>query len=236
MTGSIGFFRNIVLISLTAVLSALIMLSTACSGSDPDITGINYELSLVDDRELNTRYEQLTVFVRPYDADGSGDLEYLYLIHDESELFWEITKDDWDERSVNNESWIGSSGFHREDYSSLPRGRYRVQLHDAAGLRDETVFVLDHPAIDISAVDFPVLRYENDLFVLESPYQQHILWLFNDLGQSFGSRIVSGPSVKTEELFEGKEKQTTDVFRIFLSHFHKGLGLSILSGPYEYRK
>ncbi len=230
------FFKKNILIFSAAAITAVIMVCSGCSGSEPDITGINYELSLVDDRELDIRYEQLTLFVRPFDADGIEDLEYLYLIHDESELFWKLAKGAWEDRSVNKENWFGSSGFHREDYSALPRGRYRVQLHDAAGLRDETAFVLDHPPVDLRAVDFPSLGYKDNLFIIDSPYQQHSLWLFNDLGHSFGSRLVSGQSVGPEELFAGKENQNTDVVRIFVSHFHNGLELSILSGPYEYRK
>ncbi len=81
-----------------AALFAVALALFSCSGAPPRIAGIYRELAVVDNRTLNTRYEQLSVFVQPEDEDGFSDLAHLYLINDRAQLFWSLSPDTWERR------------------------------------------------------------------------------------------------------------------------------------------
>ncbi|MCX7948566.1 MAG: hypothetical protein N2509_00485 [Treponemataceae bacterium] len=65
----------------------------ACSSQPPRIEGIR--LRLVYAQKEGKIEESLSLFVAPADDDGFEDLEELYLIHDESQLYWKLTRQDW---------------------------------------------------------------------------------------------------------------------------------------------
>ncbi len=91
-----------------------------------------WQVTLVDDRELDAHYTALSLFVRPDDPDGFDDLAELYLIDDQEELFWRLDPDTW-QKSGSGDSWIGSNGLVLPDGAPLPAGEYRLLLRDLAG-------------------------------------------------------------------------------------------------------
>ena len=110
----------------------------SCTVSPPSLVNQRVDMQYVDDQDLGQRYEQLSVFVHVQDGDGIGDLEFLYIIHDESHQYWKLSADTWQRVEENDTVWLGSSGLTTADYSPLPRGSYRILVIDRAGERDES--------------------------------------------------------------------------------------------------
>ncbi|MCX7655630.1 MAG: hypothetical protein N2Z76_03790 [Treponemataceae bacterium] len=65
----------------------------ACSSQPPRIDGIRFQLVYV--QKEGKIEEWLSLFVAPADDDGFEDLEELYLIHDERQLYWKLTRENW---------------------------------------------------------------------------------------------------------------------------------------------
>lgn len=134
--------RLLLLLSLAALLS--------CTVAPPQVLDSRVEMQLVDDRDLGRVYPQLSVFLLAEDGDGVGDLELLYVIHDESRLYWRFRSDSWQRIEYGGNTWVGFSGLTMADYGSFPAGQYRLLIIDRAGERDETTVrvggVLPEPA------------------------------------------------------------------------------------------
>ncbi len=134
--------------ALLLLLSVAVTLTTACTGSPPEILQTEVHLEYVDNLDLEVTYEQLSAFVLVRDEDGFGDIRTLYLIHDQAELYWRLDSDSWTHRRSSGEDWVGFSGITMADWSAMPRGRYRLVVMDAAGEIDERAVSIDAPALE----------------------------------------------------------------------------------------
>ena len=123
------------------------------------------------------REERLSFFASLKDEDGTGDIEYLYIIHDESELFWTLTLDNWVRRDEGKAVWLGSNGLAPGDDGLIPRGRYRAVVVDKAGERNERIFILSAP--DTRGYSLPAIRLTGNQLSLDSPYQIHTLFFLD---------------------------------------------------------
>ena len=123
------------------------------------------------------REERLSFFASLRDQDGIDDIEYLYILHDESELLWTLTLDNWVRRDEGDSVWLGSNGLEPGDDGLMPRGRYRAVVVDKAGERDERVFNLSAPVTLTYAL--PVLGLAGNQLTLNSPYQVNTLFFLD---------------------------------------------------------
>jgi len=130
--------------SLACVLLAMLALS-GCAVKPPSLGSIESRLIVVATDAAGHRDERLSCFASVSDGDGIADIEYLYVVHDASELFWTLTADDWVQKDDGSGFWLGSNGLRAPD-GVMPRGSYRIILVDKAGERDERSFVLSAPA------------------------------------------------------------------------------------------
>ncbi len=174
----------------TAIIALL--LATGCTVAPPEILESRVELRLVDDRDTGERYEQLSVFVLGRDDDGIDDLQFLYVVHDESNLYWKLTSDRWQRLEEGGGTWIGSSGLTMADYGAIPGGTYRLLLIDAAGERDEAEVSVAGADVDLAEVEFPRLEAADERAVLTGPENQIVLRVLDSRGRR--SRAVSAPS------------------------------------------
>ena len=129
-----------------------------------------------DDRELDRRYERLSVFVRAADADGLEDLDELYVIHDGGELFWRATADTWTRDERDGATWIGAAALAMPGEQPFPAGEYRVLLIDAGGERDTTRFVV--PARRRST-PLPEVRQSGGRFAVSGD-ADYSLWIVSE--------------------------------------------------------
>jgi hypothetical protein len=138
------------------LLSFLGLCVISCTSKPPEIHRVLHQLNYVLDRETNRISQKLTLFIVPEDTDGMDDLAYLYLIHDEGELFWTLKKESWLTSESIGSLWIGSNSFCMPDDSDMPSGEYRILLMDLGGGTDESSFNLQASNVDRTLLSFPL--------------------------------------------------------------------------------
>lgn len=127
---------------LIGAVCAAVSLATGCESNPPDIVEVDLTVYELTDRERNTTYEVLSLFVSAGDLDGVEDLDRLYLIHDDAELFWATHGDAWLQVVADGDTWIGEPRLAMPDRGPFPDGTYRVVLVDAAGESTERELVM----------------------------------------------------------------------------------------------
>ena len=190
------------------------------------------QVNIVNDRDSGSVYEEMSLFLRANDEDGFEDLETIYLIHDESELYWSISSAEWEERAKGSETWIGTNGISTADLASLPRGTYRLQLLDLAGDRDEYELALQGNAPDISAVVFPELYISENRMTINSPYTKHNLWFYSSTGRFLYSFEASEKELLIDDF--PQNIQNTSGTQLYVYSFDQKRELGLISGPYEF--
>jgi len=124
----------------TGLLVASVLLS--CSGSAPEILFPDTRLSLVLDPASGSVAEVLRLFVAVRDSDGTGDPARIFVINDESGLYWEIDSETWVALQYGGDDWYGVPDLRLPDGGYLPRGRYRLIVEDQSLSRDEAEFFI----------------------------------------------------------------------------------------------
>ena len=182
MTGGIGTARHALLAraasGATAMLVLLVLLAVlgGCETSAPELYELQWLLVDYDDRELERRYERLSVFVRAADADGLEDLDELYVIHDGGELFWRATAETWTRDERDGATWIGAASLAMPGEQPFPAGEYRVLLVDAGGERDYSRFVIPEQR---RSTPLPDVQQRGGTFVV-SGAADYSLWILSE--------------------------------------------------------
>lgn len=213
------------------ILLSLFGFVFSCSEKPPRIAQTFQQLTLVRDLKLDAYYEQLTLFTQIVDEDGNDDVETVYLIHDEKELFWELNAENRRTKENQGEFWVGSNQITMNDFSSLPRGEYRLIVIDTAGERDRYELFLPFDYYDPTAVKFPAVTIENDTIRIESGYTLHTLWLYNDADTLLHTLKTGEKEVPRTRIMASVEKgEEPSYFHCYVYLEDEGIGL--LSGPY----
>ena len=150
---------------------------SSCAVNPPGFVSTSHRLVVQAVNGTGQREERLSFFASLRDQDGIDDIEYLYILHDESELLWTLTLDNWVRRDEGDSVWLGSNGLEPGDDGLMPRGRYRAVVVDKAGERDERVFNLSAPVTLTYAL--PVLGLAGNQLTLNSPYQVNTLFFLD---------------------------------------------------------
>ena len=160
------------------MLTVLLALSfSSCAVNPPGFVSTSHRLVVQAVGDTGQREERLSFFASLQDQDGIGDIEYLYILHDESELLWTLTLDNWVQRDEGDSVWLGSNGLEPGDDGLMPRGRYRAVVVDKGGERDERSFNLSAPLTITYAL--PVLARAGSQVTLNSPYQVNTLFFLD---------------------------------------------------------
>lgn len=160
------------------ILLCMVLIFVSCSRATPQIQ--NYTLKLVYNETEAGIQETLSLFVLAQDEDGTEDLDSLYLINDEQQLYWTLTASDWLSVNKDNQLWVGSHNISMIDGRSFPRGMYRLILTDKGGDRSEKSIGLD--ASLQSRYPFPLLRIQGDTFQISSGYPKNTLLCYDSGG------------------------------------------------------
>jgi hypothetical protein len=132
---------------------------SSCSGSFPRIHELRWKLILLQEAQSTEIQETLSVAVDVTDEDGTEDLEAVAVIHDQEELYWKISHDQWEWKSFGGKKWLVCSGLQPPQRNGMPRGNYRIVVTDLAGYRAESEFSITVPAYSIR---FPQVQWEED--------------------------------------------------------------------------
>jgi hypothetical protein len=191
------------------VLLAVIL--SSCAVNPPGFVSTSHRLVVHPLDGAGQREERLSFFASLRDKDGIGDIEYLYILHDESELFWTLTLDNWIRREESDSVWLGSNGLEPGDEGLMPRGRYRAVVVDKAGERDERIFNLSAPVTADYAL--PVLRRTGSQLTLESPYQVNTLFFLDPAGNPVKT-VGINPGTSSLDVLWGDSSWRTAAYTI----------------------
>ena len=118
------------------VISAFSLFLISCSGAVPEIGQFIWQVNFLQTPSELSGHQELSVFTLIEDEDGIGDIDYIYLIHDESELFWKLNSSEWNQKVLGGKNWIGSNSIRMNDRSNLPSGTYRLVVIDKGSDQD----------------------------------------------------------------------------------------------------
>ncbi len=205
----------------------------ACTGRPPQIFDLVWRIDLLEDHDQGLIYERLSLFVQVYDADGFDELQYLYLIHDEQELFWELQAESWLAGDDSEQRWIGSNALCMPDFSSLPRGIYRVLIQDLGGDAAESEFAVATAPTRPAEVQFPRVSAQDGKIQLAAPFQQFSIWVY-DTKISYRASYDSQAGMVDAEVIRTKHRDLLRGFHYFTHVDQEAKGYGLISGPYYY--
>jgi hypothetical protein len=168
------------------MMLAVVAFVVGCSVSPPVFMSVGAHLIVVAVDPDGGKEERLSIFASVSDKDGVDDIEYLYIVHDEEELNWTLTVDEWQRSDEGSSVWLGANSLDAPG-PDIPRGAYRVVLVDKAGERAERTFLLNAPETSIYAV--PALRLAGTDIVLDSAYSINTAFFFD----SGGNVVLTAP-------------------------------------------
>jgi len=215
--------------ALMTILFTFLFLS--CSSKPPEIMRIIWQINAMHDTETSENYETLSLFVDITDPDGIDDIDSLYLINDNRELYWELTAEDWEKKTVANETWIGSNSILMPDGSALPRGEYRILVRDTGGDSDERTLLVNTPAANLSRAYFPTLSFKNNIISIRGFKTAYNIWAYGKDGKFITSFNLNTKSVKLTGLTRTKPI-ISDGFTCYVYTYSPGLKRGLISGPY----
>ncbi len=199
-----------------------------CGGAAPEILFAEAELFLVEDREAGTVGESLRLYVAVKDGDGIEDLSVLSVVHDETELYWQASAEEWVVVDQDGDSWIGLPDLRPVSGDVFPRGRYRLILEDGALQETEGSFGITAPPLEAETVVFPSLVTDGSepVVVADGPV---VVRVFTRAGKLAISREVSAGQLGDAFLREIPEESG---LQVYLSS-PPGDGVRLMSGPFE---
>lgn len=214
------------------LLCFLLHLVLGCSGAPPEILRVFHQINYIQDRSSGETYQALSLFVIPHDPDGFEDLDVIYLIHDESELFWTMDSGGWQRVPSGGDNWIGRAVIRMPSGGPMPSGRYRVLLKDLSGDRAEQELYISKVDLQPSALSFPVLVRAGGRITVDSPDADPQILVFDAGGILVARHAVPAQGLAVEKLLPetGMEGGRMSIY-LYVSRPDTRIGL--VSGPYD---
>ncbi len=177
------------------LITVFIIFSQSCSGAPPEIQGVSWQ-KIYRVQGNTAFFEKLSLFVNLYDEDGEGDIESIYLISDTDEIFWKLTDQEWNTKTIDTRLWIGSNGLKTPGGVQPPEGNYRIIAVDKGGGRNTKEIYI--PACT-NKKKLPSLSVTSTEVAVTSSYRENYLYLKNAEG-SVVKIITITPGVTAMEL------------------------------------
>jgi len=205
-----------------------------CTRNPPEIQGKLWQLNVFNDIERDIVYERLSFFIRAYDEDGFDDIDKIFIVNDNKELFWEVSHTLWYEANWEGETWIGSNSIFMNDFSNFPRGEYRIILQDIGGESVESYFLLDSVEMEYIEIKFPEPEVKDEIINIAGEAEVYSLWIYDRKWD-----LISTPQQVTKNGFSIKSiiyryKELSKGFYYYIYVFANSLNRGLLSGPYFY--
>ena len=179
-------------ISVTLPLLCAVAI-VGCTGATPEILETRNTLIYRHDPQRSLTIEELSLFVRVSDDDGIDDIRNIYLIHDDLELYWTLSEHNWSRITYDEVEWIGSQSLRMADDTFMPRGRFRVEVVDRGGKRDQSyITIAQLLPIDQFSESLPTLQRQESSLYLQSQFVDNIVY----------QRLLGGD---IEKLYQGAE-------------------------------
>jgi len=207
------------------------LLPLACTGSPPEILEVLWEIRLERDRDSGLVSESLSLFVKPNDPDGTEDLEEMFLIQDQEELFWRLDPDSWSQSGSGSDLWIGSNNLRLPDGARFPDGEYRILLRDVSGESAEQSISLRAPSVSEARGYLPQVSVGAESIGIQPRDRDYVLWLY-DLGGTFVSAVPVRRGSQPLGSLRASYPALQSGFRFTVYARIDGRNLGIVDGPY----
>ena len=213
--------RNSILNKIIFLL-CLILILGSCSESAPKISQTFWQINLMHDQNTGKNSQALTIFVMASDDDGVDDMDKMYVINDEHQLYWEISgKDLRLEKYGENEIWMGSNFITMPSPDeALPSGTYRIMLLDSSGERAKTSVIISNN-IKIAPDKWPTLTKIGDGVRVEG--KAEYVWGIQSDG-TFGGEFQVMPGIVSTG---GKR-----FFSYYIYSYLPDKGYGLINGPF----
>jgi hypothetical protein len=188
------------------IAAFLLFAFVSCAVNPPGFVSTSHRLIVLETDGTGKREERLSFFASLGDQDGIADIEYLYVIHDETELAWTLTVDNWVRKEEGDSVWLGSNGLRPGDEGLMPRGKYRAVVVDKAGERDEWIFSLSAPAT--KDYSLPAIRLLGSQLTLDSPYQVNTLFFLDPADNPIKTVGLNPGTSSLDDLWGGSSWRT----------------------------
>ena len=211
-------------------LAIIALFTVSCTVTPPKIVQTFWQLNLVRNPTSRLSHESLSLFVHVVDGGGIGDLDSIYLVNDQRELYWRLDSSNWQHRDENGELWVGSNSIEMSDRSVLPRGKYRVLLSNLAGVRATDEIFVSALKLDSARASFPTLAVTGNSIQVGGAVPRTTIWLYDPSGRLIGSRRETAGTFSIENLL-GAGKSATVPFSLYAYAYDKSCGCGLISGP-----
>ena len=218
-----------------AGVAGLLCLLAACEVAAPEAHELFWKRVMFADLRQGRTYETLTLFARVSDADGLDDLDALYVMNDDAQLFWRLTPEVWVVDRSDSGTWIGSTALAMPSDEPLPAGVYRVIVQDIAGQTAEESFRVTGstgPEARRHAEAIDVAIDANELTVT-GPFASYEVWLYG----SAGTRVAAAAFAERIDLESALPEGTlADELLLYVYAEPPDDGSGYLSGPYAWKR
>ncbi len=201
-----------------------------CSGSTPEIGQLIWQVNFKKGAVGEKVTPSLSFFILISDEDGIADINSVYLINDDAELFWMLDKESWNIKVLGGNNWIGTNSVRMNDGTAIPPGTYRIIAIDKAGERDTREFNISGEMLVFSRErSFPELSINSEVSVI-SEYSDNTLWIYNENLEVLKSINILNGRISMDIInndTSGKARWIT------LYSFDPGKGTGYIRGPYS---
>ena len=165
------------------------------------------------------------------DEDGIEDIESIYIVKNDDELFWELRSDIWTKETINNEVWIGINGIALPESFPFKEGSYRLIVIDSIGERVETEFYLK-PVQNKKTVFPDIANSRDGIIDIKSPYSENTVFIFSETGELINSHKTKDReySFLTQQSASGSIPKTAYIYS-----YSDELGCGLFNGPFYLR-
>ncbi len=216
--------------------AAILVLSAAvlgCGNHPPELTQVYSQVNFVKAPEKDFVSCEFTVLVSVDDEDGEEDVDSVYIINDDRQLYWSVERGRWNERNNRGMKWYGSQRLSEPDGSPPLPGEYRVLVNDRAGEQAENnvfiPFFKDLPKPE----DFPKIVFNDNktLLIIESPESRNVISFYDDKGKLLGAFTATQGAVNIGSL--GGNSNIADKYSsVNISFYSNRYGAGLISGPW----
>lgn len=218
-----------------AGVAGLLCLLAACEVAAPEAHELFWKRVVFADLRQGRTYETLTLFARVSDADGLDDLDALYVMNDDAQLFWRLTPEVWVVDRSDSGTWIGSTALAMPSDEPLPAGVYRVIVQDIAGQTAEESFRVTgstgpEARRHVEAIDVAIDANE---LTVTGPFAAYEVWLYGSAGIRVAAAAFSERIDLESALPEG---MLADELLLYVYAEPPDDGSGYLSGPYAWKR
>jgi hypothetical protein len=213
------------------ICCSLLYLTLSCTGEPPEILRTFWQLNLVEDLEQDLTYQSLSLFVKPTDPDGFEDIEDMYLINDEQELFWRLDRESWAQSGTEEDVWIGSNSLKMPDGASFPTGEYRILLRDVGGDSAEQGFRLRSVTSSRARDYLPEVTIGDDGIRVAGAAAVYQLWVYDSNGRYVTTLPISGTPLPLASVTKA-QPALREAFTFKVHGTVEELNLGVSTGPY----